>query len=173
MIDPGDLRQPGSFFNIGHSEALGINNAGVVVGTARNSLGLLRPFLYDSQGTLYDLASIVVGLLSDDFVIVNGINDQGQVIGTVGRSGPDGFLHAYLFNPVNGTGPGNGVPEPGGLGLVAAGFVRGGVGPGGGVQAARLMAPGGLLLQPLPQSAAPLMNSESYSEVIGSEWASE
>jgi probable HAF family extracellular repeat protein len=72
------------------TEALGIDNAGDVVGTYTDSSGRSHGFLYGSQGVL---TTIDVPGSTETFV--NGINNLGTIVGsfTSSVSGTHGFIY--------------------------------------------------------------------------------
>ena len=72
--------------------ALGINNAGQIVGQCRLALGRTRPFLYDSRTEAMTILPVPPPYRRG---LVSCINDGGQVIGNV--SLPDGNFHAALW----------------------------------------------------------------------------
>jgi len=76
------------------SEAGVINNSGQIVGTARDSSGNYKAFLY-SNGTMQDL-----GTLGGNQSKANCINNSGQVAGWAETSS-SGVGHAYVYS--NGT----------------------------------------------------------------------
>ncbi len=101
MIDLGT-------FGGNESVAWEINNSGQVVGRADNTSGQRHAFLYDS-GTMIELNDLLPpGSGWDDLQEANGINNNGQIVGS---GYIDGEYHAYLMTPV---------PEPSTLALLGA-----------------------------------------------------
>jgi probable HAF family extracellular repeat protein len=76
-----------------YSSALGINDAGQVVGFASISSNSARAFLYERSATpkMQDLGT----LGDDDYSEARGINDAGQVVGVSTTS--SGSYHAFLY----------------------------------------------------------------------------
>ena len=98
----------------GESDSSGINNAGVIVGSANTLLpsGRIRrvPFVYSDSAMRSLFDRIPDGSAWGDG-FGEAINDNGQI---VGEAFHDGGLHLFLATPVA-------VPEPGALALLAAG----------------------------------------------------
>jgi probable HAF family extracellular repeat protein len=86
-MDLGTLGGPGP------SYALGINNAGEVVGNYAAADGYVRSFSF-SNGLATDLLGALATSSSSS---ANGINDAGQVVGSYspGNSGPP---HAFIYS---------------------------------------------------------------------------
>jgi probable HAF family extracellular repeat protein len=72
------------------STALGLNNAGQIVGKSYTSFGRYHAFLYD-QGQMTDLGV----LAGNDQSQARSINDSGQIVGATEPSGP---IHAFLYD---------------------------------------------------------------------------
>lgn len=70
------------------SEASGVNNLGVIVGSSTTSGGDTHAFYYD--GTMHD-----IGALSSGSSVANDINDSGAIIGS---SSAGFFDHAFLYS---------------------------------------------------------------------------
>lgn len=94
-----ELRTPGAWF----AQAVGLNDAGVVVGSLLvriGDLGRTRAFVLDTRGD--DAMRLLDPLPGDDECYANAINDAGQVVGTSELTGRVGerecatraFLHA-------------------------------------------------------------------------------
>ncbi len=110
MTDLGTLatNSPGA-----SSEAIGINNAGQVVGTSGGSA-----FVWQS-GTMTDLGKILRTVPSFTFGNVEGstpagINDLGQIIGNEPQAfGPNLFVeHGFLLTPTGAPAPASILPDP-------------------------------------------------------------
>jgi probable HAF family extracellular repeat protein len=90
------------------SQALAINNNGVIVGSADATDGSHRAFIY-SGGVMTDLNTLITNLPSNEWVsFAAGINDNGQIVGTVYLPyGPPGSYasHACLLTPNTGSSP--------------------------------------------------------------------
>jgi len=89
------------------SNALSINDAGVVVGTGDTDSSSADAFIYQS-GLLTDLNSLIDPNNGWQLASATGINSAGQI---VGFGIIDGAQHAFLLNPTA-------IPEPGTLGLI-------------------------------------------------------
>ena len=87
MVDLGTLGVADSF-------AFDVNSNGVVVGSALNTAGEPRAFVY-SNGVMTDLNTLLSA--GDGWVLqrASGINDQGQV---VGWGINNGVRRAFLLN---------------------------------------------------------------------------
>ena len=79
------------------SEALGINDLGDVVGSARNANYNTRPFLWTQAGGMQDLGSL--GGQPYDFGKATSIDSSGRV---VGFSSTGTETHAFLWDAVHG-----------------------------------------------------------------------
>jgi len=80
------------------SEALGIDDLGRVVGSARNANYNTRPFLWTSAAGMRDLGSL--GGMPYDFGEATSINTSGQVVGN--SSTASGERHAFLWDASHG-----------------------------------------------------------------------
>ena len=98
------------------SAARKLNDSGLIVGDAEDSVGDYHAFLW-SGGTMQDLDSLIPSSLNWNLQYANGINDSGQICG-VGIN-PSGQTDAFLLTP-------SPTPEPSTLALLCAG-----PGPGG------------------------------------------
>jgi len=103
MTDLGTL--PGGTF----SQALNINNTGMIVGDAYTSSGAQHAFLY-SDGSMQDLNNLIPS--TSDWILeqANAINDNGQIVGY--GVNPSGQTDAFLLTPT---------PEPCTLALLCVG----------------------------------------------------
>jgi probable HAF family extracellular repeat protein len=93
----------GTFIDLGTlggptSEALGIDDVGRVVGSARNANYNVRPFLWTSSSGMRDLGSL--GGQPYDFGKATSINVAGQVVGNSTTASSE--LHAFLWDEGNG-----------------------------------------------------------------------
>ena len=79
---------------LSYTEAVGINNAGQVVGDYINSAGHTRGFLY-SDGVFTTLQAPGTGGTQ-----AAGINDLGQIVGIHYDPPPDANLHSFIANAV-------------------------------------------------------------------------
>ena len=101
MIDLGTLD------DLPTSEALGINNAGQVVGNAYNfnDFNERKPFLWEN-GLMIDINSLIPADSGWELLVALDINDGGQIVG-IGRMGDQ--VHDVLLTPLSDPTP---VPEP-------------------------------------------------------------
>ncbi len=84
-----------------YSIAHGINNLGQVVGESRVTDDSTHAFLY-SDGTMQDLNALVTSAGGWEAWEAWGINDSGQIVGSVDPLGPSGFPnHAFLYDGGN------------------------------------------------------------------------
>lgn len=75
-----------------YSAALGINDAGQIVGSSMTAVGAQRAFLH-SGGVMYDLNSLIPDGSGWLLIAATGINDNGQIVGTgFINSRPSSFL---------------------------------------------------------------------------------
>jgi probable HAF family extracellular repeat protein len=74
-----------------HSQANGINDAGVIVGESSDGKGVLRAFVYE-DGAMTDL-----GAPESFFSRARAINSQGQIVGEWGPSNGQQPAHAFLY----------------------------------------------------------------------------
>lgn len=94
---PPNALEPRSLGTLGgeSSQAFGINDHGSVVGTAKDSAGNDRAFLWTAAGGMRDL-----GTLGGTTSVAHGINDRGQVVGwstdALGRS------HGFVWTSTGG-----------------------------------------------------------------------
>ena len=79
------------------SQAYGINNAGEVVGSATDSIGNGRGFLY-TGGTMYDLNSLIAPGSGVTVESANGINNRRQIVGNGISNGQE---VAILLTPIS------------------------------------------------------------------------
>lgn len=79
------------------SEGRGINSSGNVVGVATDAAGVVRPFLY-RNGVMTNLNDLLPAGTGWNLIEANGINDAGQIVGTV-RHAVEGWPRAVLLNP--------------------------------------------------------------------------
>jgi probable HAF family extracellular repeat protein len=114
----GPLVDLGAFNGSSTCFALGINAAGDIVGSAQSAV-LGSAFLYHN-GAFLNLENLIdtPGWVLDS---ATGINDKGQIVGD-GTITVNGIAqqHAFLLNP---EGVSASAPEPGTLGLLAAGLL--------------------------------------------------
>jgi probable HAF family extracellular repeat protein len=94
----------------GWSQALGLNDAGDVVGSSRDALNVEHAFLY-SGGVVTDLNTVVQCPAGQYLRIANDINSSGQIAAQV-YDMSTGAYRAVLLTPV---------PEPATLALLAVG----------------------------------------------------
>jgi probable HAF family extracellular repeat protein len=87
------------------SEALSINDEGIVVGSSTDASGASAAFIY-SNGSMVDLNTLISPDTGLTLTSANGINDVGQI---VGEGVADGQWNAFLLTPV---------PEPAVCGVV-------------------------------------------------------
>jgi probable HAF family extracellular repeat protein len=106
VFSGGTIHDLGSFD--GYANAYDINNRGQVVGFGANS-----GFLY-TDGTMYDLNTLVSGLGGWRLTGANAINDAGQIVGTACTS--ELVCRDVLLNPVYA------VPEPSTWAMLLAGL---------------------------------------------------
>jgi len=92
MIDLGTLGGTNSW-------AMGVNDAGVVVGRSLTSSGGSRAFRWTAGGGMEDLGTLGTGETS----FAAGINAQGQIVG-YSEVSPGGVWHAFLWTPSVGGG---------------------------------------------------------------------
>jgi probable HAF family extracellular repeat protein len=104
----GAMADLGSFG--GWSEAMGLNDAGDVVGSSRDPLNVEHAFLY-SGGVVTDLNTVVQCPAGQYLRIANDINSSGQIAAQVYDTNT-GTYHAVLLTPI---------PEPATLSLLALG----------------------------------------------------
>ncbi len=94
------------------SEAVGINKLGQVVGNSTTANGERHVFLYDVNGELVDLNSLISPDSPSNFssLTATAINDRGQIVGygfipngcqPSCNSHPSPDVHAFLATPVN------------------------------------------------------------------------
>jgi probable HAF family extracellular repeat protein len=93
------------------SNAFALNDLGEVVGSADNTFGAQRAFLY-SGGVMVDLNSLLPPGSAWQLLEATGINDSGQI---VGNGIFNGQTHGFLLTP---QAPAI-VPEPGMFALLA------------------------------------------------------
>ncbi len=94
------------------SEALAINDSGIIVGRAYTEEHRWHACLFDptGQGNNIDLNSVIAPDLDWYLETARGVNDDGWIVGW--GINPDGYRHGYLLTPV---------PEPYTLLLMALG----------------------------------------------------
>ena len=81
------------------SDALDVNNSGLIVGTCIVNGGY-RAFTYRTDnGLMQDLNTVIDPSNSWTLASANAINSQGQIVGTGTRSGSS-VTHAFLLNPI-------------------------------------------------------------------------
>ena len=95
----GVMTDLGTVSNDGCSNGIGVNSAGLAVGTSTDCHGnVLHLFLWQNR-SIVDLSALIQSgseLTFNDPVM---INDRGEIAGTGGVTG-DGYLHAALLTPV-------------------------------------------------------------------------
>ncbi len=80
-----------------HSWAFGVNDAGVIVGTASTSSGAERAFVYDSVHGMRDLNALTSGS-GWSLTVARSINSSGQIVGW--GLDPTGIPRAFLLTPL-------------------------------------------------------------------------
>jgi len=88
MTDLGTL--PGG----NSSQATGINDHGLVVGSSSTASGNTHAFVFEN-GVLLDLGTLPGG----DFSEANGINDHGEMVGDSSATGQ--LSHSTLWKPAS------------------------------------------------------------------------
>lgn len=84
-----------------HSWAFGVNDAGVIVGTASTSSGAERAFVYDSVHGMRDLNALTSGS-GWSLTVARSINSSGQIVGW--GLDPTGIPRAFLLTPFDSVG---------------------------------------------------------------------
>jgi len=107
------MQSLGSLDGTAYASALGINDAGQVVGASDSALGA-RAFLWTKTGGLQDLNSLIPS--TQDVMLVQGvhINNRGQILAVGGvhhdlthdreahiDEGHAGPVHLFLLTPVS------------------------------------------------------------------------
>ena len=82
------------------SSAIGINDAGVVVGTSLDASSNLRAMVWQN-GTMTDLNTLIPADATLSLMLACSINAHGQIIGLAMQKGTTD-LHGYLLTPSNG-----------------------------------------------------------------------
>jgi chitinase len=110
----GALTDLGLLSGTTSTEAVDINESGVIVGTAFGGNSRHGFVAFDQE--LYDLVDLIAGGFDGWHILdISGINDQGQIVGTA-QSDDGSLVHAFRFDPINVAN----VPEPAGLALMLA-----------------------------------------------------
>ena len=94
------MRDLGTVPGDSNSGAIGINDAGVVVGVSSDDSGNLRAFIR-LNGTLIDLNRLIPAGSPFHLLLANSINSRGEIIG-VAVDSRDNQTHGFLAIPSNG-----------------------------------------------------------------------
>jgi uncharacterized membrane protein len=88
MVNHGFLLYQGTFTQLDYpnaifTQALGVNNLGRLVGAYQDASGNMHGFIYDIKGATFQSIDNPAGIGS---TVVNGINDDGTLVGFFGAS---------------------------------------------------------------------------------------
>jgi probable HAF family extracellular repeat protein len=112
LLNPGQRRLDLGTLGGLRSEAIGINDAGQVVGSAENAMNEPRAFAWDAINGMRDL-----GTLGGTVSRGSAINQQGQIVGHAGL--PNGANRAFIWDQLTGM---QALPSPIGAEMRATGI---------------------------------------------------